>query len=56
MSKEMPDNTEGPWVKHRLEMLQSDAFKFLGKVEMKILARIEIEHMRHAGKTNGHLI
>lgn len=55
MSKQKDNFTES-YVQIRRAMLESDAYKSLGKVEMKILARIEIELMRHAGKDNGRLI
>jgi hypothetical protein len=55
MSGKEDTNTEA-FVMHRRRMYESDAYKSLGKVEMKILARIEIELMRHAGKDNGRLI
>jgi hypothetical protein len=47
---------EGPYVVHRRKMLESDAYKSLGKTEMKILARLEIELMRHRGTNNGRII
>jgi hypothetical protein len=47
---------EGPYVVHRRKMLESDAYKSLGKTEMKILARLEIELMRNRGTNNGRII
>jgi hypothetical protein len=32
---------EGPYVVHRGKMLESDAYRSLGKTELKILARLE---------------
>ena len=37
-------------------MLESDAYRSLGKTELKILARLEIELMRHCGTNNGRII
>src|SRR6516162_8822039 len=50
------ETSTGPFVMHRREMYESDAYKSLGKVEMKILARLEIELMRHRGTNNGRII
>jgi len=47
---------EGPFVVHRGKMLESDAYRSLGKIELKILARLEIELMRHCGTNNGRII
>ena len=47
---------DGPYVVHRRQMLESDAYKSLGKTELKILARLEIELMRHRGMNNGRII
>jgi hypothetical protein len=47
---------EGPYVVHRGKMLESDAYRSLGKTELKILARLEIELMRHRGTNNGRII
>src|SRR5215469_10423975 len=47
---------EGPYVVHRGKMLESDAYRSLGKTELKILARLEIELMRHRGTNNGCII
>jgi hypothetical protein len=44
------------FVMHRRVMYESDAYRSLGKVEMKILARLEIELMSHRGTDNGHMI
>jgi hypothetical protein len=37
-------------------MLQSPTWRALGNAERMVLDRLEIEHMRHAGKKNGNLI
>jgi len=47
---------EGPYVVHRGKMLESDAYRSLGKTELKILARLEIELTRHRGTNNGRII
>lgn len=47
---------EAPYVVHRGKMLESDAYRSLGKTELKILARLEIELMRHRGTNNGRII
>jgi hypothetical protein len=47
---------EPPFITHSMEFYQSEAFRSLSNAERKILARIEIEHMKHAGKNNGRLI
>jgi len=44
------------FVMHRRVMYESDAYRSLGKVEMKILARLEIELMSHRGTINGRMI
>jgi hypothetical protein len=46
----------GAWVAHRVAMLKSPAYQMLGLHARRILDRIEIEHMDHAGKDNGRLI
>ena len=47
---------EGPYVVHRGKMLESEAYRSLGKTELKIIARLEIENMRHRGTNNGRII
>jgi hypothetical protein len=46
---------EPPFMTHAMELYQSEAFRSLSNAERKILARIEIEHMKHGGKDNGRL-
>lgn len=46
--------TEG-WVAHRLELLLSPAWRARPIPLCRILERLEVEHMRHAGKENGGL-
>jgi len=41
---------------HRLEMLQSPAWRLLNRAERRVLERMEIENMRGRGKENGSLI
>ena len=45
-----------PFVMHRLEMLETDAWQSLTYVELRVLERLELENMRHGGKRNGNLI
>ena len=47
---------EGPFVPYRREMLESPAFRALSHSALRILHRLEIEHMAHAGTENGNLI
>jgi hypothetical protein len=48
---------KGPYVSHRSEMYKSPAWRSIRSlVARQILDRLEIEHMRHAGKNNGALI
>ena len=46
----------GAFVPHTLALLQSPAWRALSREGLLLLARIEIEHMRHGGKQNGALI
>jgi hypothetical protein len=47
---------KGPYVVHTSRMLNSPAFRALSLTGHRILARIEIELCRHAGKDNSNLI
>ncbi len=47
---------EPAYVKHRREMLESPARRGLTMAAVRVLERLEIELMRHAGKNNGALI
>src|SRR6516225_9677438 len=47
---------EPPFITHSMEFYQSEAFRSLNNAERKILARIEIEHMKRGGKENGRLV
>src|SRR5258705_11213239 len=47
---------KGPYVVHTSRMLNSLAFRTLSLTGHRILARIELELCRHAGKDNGTLI
>ena len=47
---------DGPFVAYRREMLESPAFRALSHSALRILHRLEIEHMAHAGTENGNLI
>jgi hypothetical protein len=48
--------SEGPWIKLRLEMLESPAWGALTRPAKKVIERLMIEHMKHGGKNNGRLI
>jgi hypothetical protein len=45
----------GPWAGREIEMLESPAFRALSLSGHRMLARIEIELARHAGRDNGKL-
>lgn len=44
------------WIPHRQEMLTSPSWRKRPKALIKLLDRMEIEHLRHGGKENGHFI
>jgi hypothetical protein len=44
-----------PFVPHRIEMLESPAYRALSRAGHRVLARLEIEHLSHAGYENGRL-
>ena len=44
-----------PFVPHRIEMLESAAYRALSRGGHRVLARLEIEHLSHAGYENGRL-
>jgi len=56
MRRSWLDDTGGWWIAHRLKLMVSPAWRHRPIPLVKIIERIEIEHMRHAGKENGHLI
>jgi hypothetical protein len=51
-----PKQSEGPWIKLRLDMLESLAWRALTPPAKKVVERLMIELMKHAGKENGRLI
>jgi hypothetical protein len=51
-----PDEANPSFIMARLVMLDSVAYWALKPIEVRILAVIEIEHMRHGGVENGRLI
>jgi hypothetical protein len=51
-----PDEANPAFIMTRLVMLDSVAYWALKPIEARILAVIEIEHMRHGGVENGRLI
>jgi hypothetical protein len=46
----------GAFVPHGLALIESPAWRSLSREVHLLLARIEIEHMRHGGKENGGLV
>src|SRR3954447_26140950 len=50
-----PGSIPGPWVPHRLDMIQSPSWRSRPAPLANIMERLEIEHMRHAGTSNGQL-
>lgn len=55
MRRSWLDDSDGGWIAHRLQLLVSPAWRLRPKPLANILERLEIEHMRHAGKENGNL-
>jgi hypothetical protein len=51
-----PDEANPAFIMTRLVMLDSPAYWALKPIEARMLAVIEIEHMRHGGVENGRLI
>jgi hypothetical protein len=47
---------ETPFVPHSRRLLESDAWRSLAINERRMLDCLEIENMKHSGKTNGDLI
>src|SRR4029077_9771971 len=47
---------EPAYVKLRMEMLENQAWRALSAAAKCVLERLMIEHMRHGGTRNGHLI
>jgi hypothetical protein len=47
--------TDSPFVKHTRSLLESPAWQALSGDALKVLDRIELEHLRHGGKENGRL-
>jgi hypothetical protein len=43
------------WVPHTLELYTSIVWQALDRDAFRVLTRLELEHMRHAGKENGQL-
>ena len=44
------------WISYPRSMLESPAFRVLGYTAIRVMHRIEIEHMAHGGAENGKLI
>jgi hypothetical protein len=55
MRRSWLDDSEGGWIAHRLTLVVSPPWRLRPKPLMTILERLEVEHMRHAGKENGNL-
>lgn len=47
---------DGPFIQHSNELLASPAWGVLNLTDRRLLDRLEIEHMAHAGTENGNLI
>lgn len=47
---------DGQFVPYRRDMLEAPAFRALSHSAMRILHRLELEHMAHAAMENGNLI
>jgi hypothetical protein len=45
-----------PWARRRLPMYESEAWQSLTYVELWVLERLELEHMRQGGTANGNRI
>lgn len=56
MRRSWLDDTEGGWIAHRLHLVMSPAWRLAPIPLRRVLERLEIEHMRHAGKENGRLV
>lgn len=56
MPKPNPKRIDGPFIAHRNDVLASDAWASLSLAARRVLDRLEIEHMAHAGNENGNLI
>jgi hypothetical protein len=54
MSKK-PRGLSTPFVSHSLALLESPAWKLQTATLRKIIERLEVEHLRHAGTANGQL-
>src|SRR6516164_9557882 len=46
---------KGPWVPHKIEMMESPAWQVLSLSGRRVVDRIEIEHGHHGGNDNGKL-
>lgn len=56
MRRSWLDDTGGGWIAHRLQLVMSPPWRLAPMPLRRVLERLEIEHMRHAGKENGHLV
>lgn len=55
MRRSWLDDTDGGWIAHRLVLLVSPAWHGRPAPLRTVLERLEIEHLRHGGRENGHL-
>jgi hypothetical protein len=55
MARVKSNTIVGPFIPHRVDMLESAAWAGLSLAARKVLDRLEIEHMRHGGADNGQL-
>ncbi|RAH99863.1 hypothetical protein DLJ53_19150 [Acuticoccus sediminis] len=54
-SKLRKGELDGPWIAHEDAMRRSFAFRALTFNDLRVLFRLEEEHMAHAGSENGNL-
>jgi hypothetical protein len=55
MARRRRTSIAGQWVAHRIDMIQSPAWRALSLSARRVLDRIEIEHAAHGGAENGRL-
>jgi len=46
----------GGFVPHTRDLIESPAMRVLSGAGLKVLQRIELEHLRHGGRDNGRLV
>lgn len=55
-SKRRAGSIDEAFIAHRRTLIESDAWQGLSLVARRILDRLELEHLDHAGRENGQLI